>query len=106
MAGSLILPGVYRALCPTFLLTPLCLTPYIVHVAFVRTKTIKGIDYHYLVEGVREAGKVRQRVVAYLGTHKSVKAAHAYWVCEARKHQDRTAKQHAQQMAKTLKQYL
>ena len=49
---------------------------------------------------------MRQRVVAYLGTHKSVKAAHAYWVQEASKQQDKAAKQHARQMAKTLKQYL
>lgn len=87
-------------------MTPLCLTAYIVRVAFVRTKTIKGIEYQYLVEGVRDAGKVRQRVVAYLGAHKSVKAAHAYWAREANKHQDKVAKRHAQQMVKTLKQYL
>jgi carbamoylphosphate synthase small subunit len=77
-----------------------------VRVAFVRTKTIKGIDYRYLVEGVRDGGKVHQRVVAYLGAHKSVKAAHAHWVREARKQQGRAAKRHAQQMVKTLKQYL
>jgi hypothetical protein len=45
-------------------------------------------------------------VVAYLGAHKSVKAAHAHWVREARKQQGRAAKRHAQQMVKTLKQYL
>ena len=39
-------------------------------VAYVRTKTIKGIDYSYLVEGVREGGKARQRVIKYLGRTK------------------------------------
>lgn len=74
--------------------------------AFVRTKTIKGIEYNYLVEGVREGGKVRQRVVCYLGSHKTVKAAHAYWLRESKKGEDREAKKHAQQMVKTLKPYL
>jgi len=35
--------------------------------AFVRTKTIKGNDYLYLVESYREGGQVKQRVLEYLG---------------------------------------
>lgn len=36
-------------------------------VAYIRTKTIKGRDYLYLVRGVREGASVRQKVVRYLG---------------------------------------
>jgi hypothetical protein len=37
--------------------------------AFLRTKTIKGRAYRYLVENHRDpqTGKVRQKVVQYLG---------------------------------------
>ena len=35
--------------------------------AFVRTKTVKGKKYRYLVENYREEGKVRQRIIEYLG---------------------------------------
>ena len=35
--------------------------------AFVRTKTVKGRKYRYLVENYREKGKVRQRIIEYLG---------------------------------------
>ena len=35
--------------------------------AYVRSKIIKGHKYYYLAEGYREGGKVRQRVLAYLG---------------------------------------
>ena len=38
--------------------------------AFVRTKTIKGHDYEYLVETYREGDKVKQRVIKYLGRKK------------------------------------
>lgn len=34
---------------------------------FIRSKKIKGKEYFYLVESVREGGKVRQRIVRYLG---------------------------------------
>jgi len=34
---------------------------------FVRVKSIRGRRYAYLVEGVREGARVRQRVVCYLG---------------------------------------
>jgi hypothetical protein len=84
----------------------LCPTQHIVPVAFVRTKTVKGIEYHYLVEGVREKGKVRQQVVAYLGPHKSVKAAHAYWTRMTKKEQSATDIKHAKQMVKKLARFL
>jgi hypothetical protein len=34
---------------------------------FVRVKKVRGRRYAYLVEGVREGARVRQRVVCYLG---------------------------------------
>lgn len=39
--------------------------------AFIRQKKIKGSNYYYLVEGLRnENGKVTQRVLQYLGSYK------------------------------------
>ena len=73
--------------------------------AFVRTKTVKGIEYHYLVEGIREDGKVRQRVVCYLGQHASVRAAYRFWSREARK-SDKSRTRFALKMLKALKRYL
>ncbi len=35
--------------------------------AFIRTKNIKGRCYRYLVEGYREAGKVKHKTLKYLG---------------------------------------
>ena len=35
--------------------------------AFVRTKTIHGRKYQYLVQNYREGEKTRQRVLRYLG---------------------------------------
>lgn len=35
--------------------------------AFIRIKMVKGKPYSYLVENYREGGKVRQRVLKYLG---------------------------------------
>ena len=34
---------------------------------FIRKKIIKGQTYYYLVESYREGGKVKQRVIKYLG---------------------------------------
>jgi hypothetical protein len=39
---------------------------------FVREKTVKGYTYLYLVEGVRENGKVKQRIIRNLGRKESV----------------------------------
>jgi hypothetical protein len=75
-------------------------------VTFVRTKKVKGIEYRYLVEGVREGDRVRQKVVAYLGAHKTVKAAYAYWVREAKNPQSPADAKHAKQMVKKLARYL
>ena len=35
--------------------------------AFIRSKTVKGKSYLYRVESYREHGKVRQRVLEYIG---------------------------------------
>ena len=35
--------------------------------AFIRSKKIKGISYYYLVESKRINGKVRQKVLKYIG---------------------------------------
>lgn len=46
--------------------------------AYVRKKRINGSEYYYLVEGYRdEDGKVRQRVIKYLGKHVSIEDAKA-----------------------------
>lgn len=37
--------------------------------AFVRVKRRGDREYYYLVESYREDGKVRQRILKYLGTH-------------------------------------
>ncbi len=43
------------------------------NMAFIRTKKIKGKEYYYLVKGIREKnGKVRQKVIAYLGSKKEL----------------------------------
>ncbi|HIH37618.1 hypothetical protein J4460_01625 [Candidatus Woesearchaeota archaeon] len=39
---------------------------------YLRTKTIKGKKYYYLVKGVYENGKVRQKVVKYLGSAQKI----------------------------------
>ena len=41
--------------------------------AFIRKKTIKGNDYYYKVESIREGDKVRQKVIEYLGTTPPIK---------------------------------
>jgi len=38
------------------------------NMAYIRTKKRKGKTYYYLVEGKRVNGKVRQKVLKYLGT--------------------------------------
>lgn len=42
--------------------------------AYVRRKRIKGHDYYYLVESYRRDGKVRTRMLKYLGTTPPVPA--------------------------------
>ena len=73
---------------------------------FVRTKRIKGILYYYLVEGYRTSdGKVHQRVLAYLGKHKTVRAALRHWEKQVSAGCDAVARRHARQMVKKLKPY-
>jgi hypothetical protein len=51
---------------------------------FVRKKTTKsGTVKHYLVETYRENGKVRQKVLYYLGEHATVEEALAWLDAEA-----------------------
>ncbi len=47
--------------------------------AYVRKKTTKGGEYYQLVEGRRENGKVKQRVLAHLGKCKTVEKALRWW---------------------------
>jgi len=75
-------------------------------VAFVRSKTVKGQTYSYLVENRWEEGKTRQRVLLYLGHHATVKAAYRFWSHEARTEKDSKRKKYATQMVKKLEPYL
>jgi len=43
--------------------------------AFLRKKIIKGNPYFYLVENKRINGKVRQKVIKYIGTFKNIELA-------------------------------
>jgi hypothetical protein len=52
---------------------------------FVRTKMVKGTKYHYLVQNVRVNGKVRQRVLAYLGRYDCIEDAFANAVGQKRR---------------------
>ncbi len=47
--------------------------------AYVRKKKTKGGEYYQLVEGRRENGKVKQRVLAHLGKCKTVERALWWW---------------------------
>lgn len=41
--------------------------------AYIRAKKIKGNNYYYIVEGKRdEQGKVKQKVILYLGTVENI----------------------------------
>ncbi len=42
---------------------------------FVRSNTVNGNRYYWLVENYRDAGQVRQRRIAYLGRYPTVEAA-------------------------------
>jgi hypothetical protein len=44
-------------------------------VAYVRKKRVDDYTYYQLVEGYREAGKVKQRVLVHLGIYKTVDKA-------------------------------
>lgn len=48
--------------------------------AYIRKKKIKGNTYYYVVEGVYDTkGKLRQKVVLYLGTIKSIIEKVKFW---------------------------
>jgi hypothetical protein len=51
--------------------------------AFIRRKVSRGRAAFYLVENHREGGKVRQRVLAYLGPCDTLEGAIAHWEGEA-----------------------
>ena len=40
--------------------------------AFIRTKKINGKTYYYLVESIRVDGKIKQKVVKYIGKSKNL----------------------------------
>lgn len=73
---------------------------------FVRTKIIRGIEYHYLVENRRVDGKHRQIVLAYLGQHGTIRAAYMFWQEQVKEGQDAAARKHAREMVAKLKPYL
>jgi hypothetical protein len=52
-------------------------------VAYVRKKKVGKYEYYQLVEGYRENGKVRQRVLAHLGRDSTVEGAAARWERQA-----------------------
>jgi hypothetical protein len=70
---------------------------------FVRTKVVKGIEYHYLVRGIRVDGRVQQKVLLYLGRHRSVSEAYQYW---QNQRETPGLKTHAKKMMRRLKPYL
>lgn len=72
-------------------------------VPYIRVKWNKGNPYHYLVAGQRVAGLVKQKILAYLGQHKSVLEAYEYW---ARQRMNPARKVHAERMMKKLKPFL
>lgn len=46
---------------------------------FVRTKVLRGKPYLYLVENKRVAGKVKQKVLLYIGRYESAEEAVGCW---------------------------
>ena len=48
--------------------------------AYVRNKKIKGKIYYYIVEGKRDKdGKVKQKVIKYLGSVKTILRMVKFW---------------------------
>jgi hypothetical protein len=72
-------------------------------VPFIRTKRINGIEYRYLVECIRVNGRVRQRILCYLGKFTTVQDAHDHWLQQSK---IAGRKRHATQMVKKLALYL
>lgn len=74
--------SIYIMLCPYFHINTIhtsyqnifiLLCPSGHNMAYIRAKKRNGKTYYYLVEGVREGNKVRQKVLQYLGTSKEIK---------------------------------
>ena len=72
-------------------------------VPYVRVKWNKGVRYSYLVHGIRMDGRVQQKVLAYLGQHRTVLEAYEFW---ARQRKTPGKKIHAERMMKKLKPFL
>ena len=53
--------------------------------AFVRTKRVRGREYHQLVESRRVDGEPRQTVLVHLGKHDTADAALEAWPKEIRR---------------------
>ncbi len=53
--------------------------------AFVRTKRVRGREYHQLVESRRVDGEPRQTVLVHLGHHSTADAALEAWPREIRR---------------------
>lgn len=56
----------------------LCLAKIVM--AYIRTKNVRGKNYYYLVEGSRDQnGKVKQKVIRYLGNVESILEKFEFW---------------------------
>jgi len=53
---------------------------------YLRTKKVKGKTYYYLVESSKEGGKIKQKVVAYLGNAKKIKKMFDFYNKQNKKH--------------------
>ena len=73
---------------------------------FIRQKTVKGKVYYYLCEGIWEDGKVRQKVLLYLGKFESVQQAYHHWQGQVTAATAAKAKSRARAMVKKLEPYL
>ena len=62
----------------------LCLQKIVM--AYIRPKKIKGKTYYYIVEGKKDKnGKVKQKVISYLGNPQHILEVFSFW----EKHQEK-----------------
>ena len=47
--------------------------------AYIRKKNIKGYTYYYIVEGIYNNKKLKQRVVRYLGSVENIIKKFDFW---------------------------
>jgi hypothetical protein len=73
---------------------------------FVRKKLVKGHVYFQLVENTWANGKVKQRLLLYLGPHSTLQAAHKHWKRELDRETDTERKRRARQMLADIEKYL